>query len=71
MTKSPAKIFTKKFLSQKILTSCYAVDGGCTLHIDDEKEYRSITFSKNKKSFLVQFNNEKVVEDSFPVIDIH
>ena len=32
----------KKFLSQKILESCYAVDGGCALHIDDEKEYRSI-----------------------------
>ena len=61
----------KKFLSQKILTSCYAVDGGCALHIDDEKEYRSIAFSKNKNSFLVEFNNEELVENSFPVTDIH
>ena len=61
----------KKFLSQKILESCYAVDGGCALHIDDEKEYRSIAFSKNKKSFLVEFNNEELVENSFPVTDIH
>ena len=40
-------------------------------HIDDEKEYRSIAFSKNKKSFLVEFNNEELVENSFPVTDIH
>ena len=61
----------KKFLSQKILESCYAVDGGCALHIDDEKEYRSIAFSKNKKSFLVEFNNEELVENSFPVTNIY
>ena len=61
----------KKFLSQKILESCYAVDGGCALHIQDEKKYGSIAFSKNKKSFHVEFKNDKVVENSFPVKDIY
>jgi len=61
----------KKFLSQKILESCYAVDGGCALHIQDEKKYGSIAFSKNKKSFHVEFKNDKVVENSFPVINIY
>ena len=61
----------KKFLSQKILESCYAVDGGCALHIENEKKHRSIAFSKNKNSFLVKFDNEKVVENSFPVTNIY
>ena len=61
----------KKFLSQKILESCYAVDGGCALHIQDEKKYGSIAFSKNKKSFHVEFKNDKVVENFFPVTDIY
>ena len=61
----------KKFLSQKILESCYAVDGGCALHIQDEKKYGSIAFSKNKKSFHVEFKNDKVVENSFPVTNIY
>ncbi len=61
----------KKFLSKKILESCYAIDGGCALHIQDEKEYRSIAFSKNKNSFHVEFKNDKVVENSFPVTDIY
>ncbi len=46
-------------------------NGGCALHIQDEKEYRSIAFSKNKKSFHVEFKNDKVVENSFPVKDIY
>ena len=61
----------KKFLSQKILESCYAVDGGCALHIQDEKKYGSIAFSKNKKSFHVEFKNDKAVENSFPVTNIY
>ena len=61
----------KKFLSQQILESCYAVDGGCALHIQDEKEFGSIAFSKNKKSFHVELKNDKVVENSFPVKDIY
>jgi hypothetical protein len=47
------------------------VDGGCALHIQDEKEYRSIAFSKNKNSFHVEFKNDKVVENSFSITDIY
>ena len=61
----------KKFLSQQILESCYAVDGGSALHIQDEKEFGSIAFSENKKSFHVELKNDKVVENSFPVKDIY
>ena len=60
-----------KFLSEKLLKSCYAVDGGCALHIQDEREYRSVVFSKNKRSFLVEFKNNKVIETPYPAIDIY
>ena len=61
----------KKFLAEKTLNSCYAVDGGCALHIQDEKEYRSVVFSQNKNSFLVEFKNNKVLETPCPAIDIY
>ena len=41
------------------------------IHILDEKEFGSIAFSKNKKSFHVEFKNDKVVENSFPVKEIY
>ena len=39
-----------KFITEKVLKSCYAVDGGCALHIKDEKAFKSVVFSKNKNS---------------------
>ena len=61
----------KKFLLEKVLNSCYAVEGGCALHIQDEKEYKSIVFSQNKNSFHVEIKNKKVVEKPYPTIDIY
>ena len=60
-----------KFITEKALKSCYAVDGGCALHIEDEEEFKSVVFSKNKNSFLVELKDNKVVEKPYPTIDIY
>ena len=60
-----------KFLTKKVLNSCYAVDGGCALHIQDEKVFKSVVFSKNKNSFLVELKDSKVVEEPYSIIDIY
>ena len=60
-----------KFITEKVLKSCYAVDGGCALHIEDEKEFKSVVFSKNKNSFLVQMKDNKVAEKPYSTIDIY
>ena len=60
-----------KFITKKVLKSCYAVDGGCALHIEDEKEFKSVVFSKNKNSFLVEMKDNKVEEKPYSTIDIY
>ena len=60
-----------KFLTKKVLNSCYAVDGGCALHIQDEKVFKSVVFSKNKNSFLVELKDNKVVEKPYSTINIY
>ena len=60
-----------KFITEKVLKSCYAVDGGCALHIEDEKEFKSVVFSKNKNSFLVEMKDNKVEEKPYSTIDIY
>ena len=60
-----------KFISEKALQSCYAIDGGCALHIEDEKELISVVFSKNKNSFLVELKGNKVAEKPYSTIDIY
>ena len=60
-----------KFITEKALKSCYAVDGGCALHIEDEEEFKSVVFSKNKNSFLVEMKDNKVAEKPYSTIDIY
>ena len=60
-----------KFLTKKVLNSCYAVDGGCALHIQDEKVFKSVVFSKNKNSFLVELKDNRVAEKPYSTIDIY
>ena len=60
-----------KFITEKVLKSCYAVDGGCALHIEDEKEFKSVVFSENKNSFLVEMKDNKVAEKPYSTIDIY
>ena len=61
----------KKFLLDGKLNSCYAVDGGCALHIQEEKEFKSIVFSENKNSFFVELKDNEVIEKPYPTIDIY
>ena len=60
-----------KFITEKVLKSCYAVDGGCALHIEDEKEFKSVVFSENKNSYLVEMKDNKVTEKPYSTIDIY
>ena len=60
-----------KFIIERLLKSCYAVDGGCALHIEDEKEFKSVVFSENKNSFLVEMKDNKVAEKPYSTIDIY
>ena len=60
-----------KFITEKVLKSCYAVDGGCALHIEDEKEFKSVVFSENKNSFLVEMKDNQVAEKPYSTIDIY
>ena len=60
-----------KFITEKVLKSCYAVDGGCALHIEDEKEFKSVVFSENKNSYLVEMKDNKVTEKPYATIDIY
>ena len=59
-----------KFLSDDILKSCYAIDGGCALHIKDEQEYTSIVFAKEKNAYYVELDKDEVKEKSYPKREI-
>lgn len=59
-----------KFLTEGVMQSCYAVDGGCALHIENEQEYKAVVFAKDKNAYCVDLENNQVKEESYPRTEI-
>ena len=51
-----------KFLNDGAIEDCYAIDGGCALHIKDGVDYKAIVFSQNKNAYLVNQHDEEIRE---------
>ena len=60
-----------KFITNKKISNCYAIDGGCALHIKNNKTFKAISFQGNKNSFFVEYRNKEVIESIISVVDIN
>ena len=60
-----------KFITNKKISDCYAIDGGCALHIKNNKTFKAISFQGNKNSFFVEYKNKEVIESIISVVDIN
>ena len=54
-----------KFLTEGVVQSCHAVDGGCALHIKNEEEYKAVAFAKDKNAYLVDLEKDTVIEKPY------
>ena len=52
-----------QFLKNKELSDCYAIEGGCALHIKNDDVYSAVSFQGNKKSYLVNLEGERIKEN--------
>jgi aminopeptidase N len=52
-----------KFLEEQKLKDCYAIEGGCALHIKNDNVYSVVSFRENKKSYLVNLEDGKITEN--------
>ena len=62
--------YVKKQLEQSIFKECIGIEGNAALHLIDGKPFKSVNFGKNKNSYIVTFNNQTVIEDSFETIKV-
>ena len=49
-----------KFLEQQKLKDCYAIEGGCALHIKNDNVYSAVSFQGSKKSYLVDLKDGEI-----------
>lgn len=61
----------KRFLEKKKLEQCFCIEGGNALHFKNEQVYSSVSFKKNKNSYLATILEDKVVEKELPCRNIH
>lgn len=59
-----------KFIETKEIFNCYAIEGGCALHIKNDAVYTAISFRGKKNSYLVTQLNNKIIETKLLVKNI-
>ena len=60
-----------EFIKSKKIDSCYASDDGAAIHFKNGEIYKSISFYKNAKSYLVKIDsNDTVQEEEIPKISL-
>ena len=59
------RLSLSKFLTEGVVQSCHAVDGGCALHIENEEEYKAVVFAKDKNAYLVDLEKDIVTEKPY------
>ena len=59
-----------KFIETKEIFNCYAIEGGCALHIKNDAVYTAISFRGKKNSYLVKQFNNKIIETKLLVKNI-
>ena len=57
--------FVNSILEKGIIKSCICIEGNCALHILNERDFKSINFGLNKKSFLLVEENNKILKKLF------
>ena len=59
-----------KFISNGEISDCFAIDGGCALHLKNDQVFKSISFKNGKNSFLVKNEEGRITETSLPKISL-
>ena len=56
------------FILNGEISECFAIDGGCALHLKNDQVHKAISFKDDKNSFLVKSENKEIIETVLPRI---
>tara|TARA_Y100000768_G_scaffold85639_1_gene61325 strand:- start:221 stop:916 length:696 start_codon:yes stop_codon:yes gene_type:complete len=59
------------FILNKKIEQCFAIEGGCALHIINDEIFKSVSFKKEKNSLLIKNENERIIEKILPKISVY
>ena len=56
-----------KFIKNKEINDCYAIEGGCALHLKNNKVFSAISFNGKKNLYKVSVENTEIIEKDYEV----
>ena len=59
------------FINDEKIESCIAVEDESAIHYKDNKFYKSISFGKDKNSYIIKNDGDKIIESPLEKIDIY
>ena len=59
------------FILNEQINECFAIEGGCALHIKNDAVFKAVSFKEEKNSFLVKKEDEKIIENVLPKINLY
>ena len=59
------------FILNEQINECFAIEGGCALHIKNDAVFKAVSFKEEKNSFLVNKEDEKIIENVLPKINLY
>tara|TARA_B100001057_G_scaffold62033_1_gene55361 strand:- start:1475 stop:2170 length:696 start_codon:yes stop_codon:yes gene_type:complete len=59
-----------RFILDKKIDECFAIEGGCALHMKNDEVYKAVSFKEKKNSLLVKNQSGRIIENVLPRIDL-
>ena len=59
-----------RFILDKKIDECFAIEGGCALHMKNDEVYKAVSFKEKKNSLLVKNESGRIIENVLPRIDL-
>jgi len=59
------------FILNEQINECFAIEGGCALHIKNDAVFKAVSFKEEKNSFLVKEEDEKIIESVLPKVNVY
>ncbi len=64
------KPYVEKLIHEHKLDNCISIEGGCALHIVNGEPSNSISFMKNKNTYLVHLLNGSIIHKKYPLYQL-
>ena len=67
----PSRIpYVNKVIIENKISNCVSIEGGTAMHFVNGSPFQNVCFKKNKNSYYVYFENNKIIQKPYPMLQL-